>query len=77
MFLLSTEWNLVRLSGPAHGIVTKNCIQNSTGVVGVRGGRVVVRGLSGVGGGGGQGVVGSGVGCGGVRRTMGGGGQEG
>ena len=29
--LLSIKWNLIRLGGHAHGIVTKICTQNSGG----------------------------------------------
>ena len=56
--LLSFEWNSIRLSGPAHGIVTKTVHKTLPGggqggrVMGVRGeggGRVRVVGVKGVG----------------------------
>ena len=40
LVFLSIEWNSIRLGGPANGIVTKNCTQNSArwwGVVGMGG----------------------------------------
>ena len=36
MMQLSIEWNLIRLSGPAHGTVTINCKQNYPRCVGSR-----------------------------------------
>ena len=57
-FFLSIEWNSIRLSGPAQGIVTKTVHKNSA------------RGWWGLGGGGGQCVGdggGKGVGVVGVR----------
>ena len=37
-YLLSIEWNSIRLSGPSHGIVTKTVHKTMPGVVGVGGG---------------------------------------
>ena len=48
LLYLSIEWNSIRLSGPAHGIVTKTVQKFCQGVVGV----------SGIGGGGGRGWLG-------------------
>ena len=37
MCFLSMEWNSIRLSGPAHGIVTKTVHKTLPGVVGLGG----------------------------------------
>ena len=60
ILLLSFEWNLIRLGGPAHGIVTKTVCKTLPGGGRGEGGIGWVAGGSR--GGGGLGVVGVGVG---------------
>ena len=54
---MSIKWNLIRLGGPVHGIVTKTVHKTLSGMVGAQG----VGGYGGTGGGGSLGVGGGSV----------------